>query len=95
MVIVHKEIKATPADIAAEISVGCDMQSRRENFSCALHIYLEYCHDTATATDMLTSAEMWFEGRRIALMHHRNDLAKRVADSAISYSESCLDDFEC
>ena len=95
MVIVHKEIKATAADIAAEISVGCDMQSRRENFSCASRIYLEYCHDTATAIDMLISAEMWFEGRRIALMHHRNDLAKRVADSAISYGESCLDDFEC
>ena len=82
-------------EIAEEIAAGqTGSWSRRAALSDAARILFEYSHDIAGAVDMLISAEMWSEGRRVASLHSRQDLVKKCVDAATLYAGSCLEDFE-
>jgi elongator complex protein 1 len=65
---------------------------QKEAFADAARILLDYGQDVAYALDMYISAQMWFEGRRVAHLHKRPDLAKKCTDAAVSYATSCIDD---
>jgi elongator complex protein 1 len=82
-------------DIAEEIASGKeDKTSRRTALADAARILLEYSQDIVGSVDMLISAEMWSEGRRIASLHSRQDLVKKCVDACVSYAYGCLEDFE-
>jgi hypothetical protein len=81
-------------DIAEEIAEGRKgSSSKKDALLDASRILLDYGLDVVSAVDMLISAEMWSEGRRIALLYSRNDLAKRVVDSAAAYAKTLMVDF--
>lgn len=79
--------------IAESISskVG-NMQEQRENYACAATILLDYAEDVSDAVDMLVSAHMWTEGRRVSYLHKRVDLVKKVVDASVSYARTCVQD---
>ena len=79
--------------IAESISskVG-SMHEQRENYSCAAIILLDYAEDVSYAIDMLISAHLWKEGRRVAYLHKRVDLVKKVVDACVSYTRTCVQD---
>jgi len=79
--------------IAESISskVG-NMREQRENYASAASILLDYGEDVAYAIDMFISAHLWSEGRRIAHLHERTDLVKKVVDGSVSYARTCIDD---
>eukprot|EP00581_Thalassiosira_minuscula_P011614 CAMPEP_0183715248 /NCGR_PEP_ID=MMETSP0737-20130205/9558_1 /TAXON_ID=385413 /ORGANISM="Thalassiosira miniscula, Strain CCMP1093" /LENGTH=680 /DNA_ID=CAMNT_0025944337 /DNA_START=4 /DNA_END=2046 /DNA_ORIENTATION=+ len=79
--------------IAESISskVG-NMCEQRENYASAASILLDYGKDVAYAIDMLISAHLWSEGRRIAHLHERADLVKKVVDGSVSYARTCMED---
>ena len=81
--------------VAEEVSSGRGgIYGRRERKDAAARILLDYCDDVHGAIDMLVSAELWFEARRVALFHDDLDSAIGIVDSAVDYSHSCLTDFE-
>ncbi|KAL7546751.1 hypothetical protein ACHAWF_010084 [Thalassiosira exigua] len=70
----------------------CSMSERRENFASAASIQLDYGQSAAGAVSYFISGQWWTEGRRIAHLHNRIDLAKKVVDGAITYSRACIED---
>ena len=80
--------------MAEEIAMGKGGAIGREGYACAARILIDYGKDIHGAIDMLLKGEMWSEARRLALLHDRGDLIKRCTDSAASYAEDCLEDFE-
>ncbi len=79
--------------IAESISsnVG-NMHEQRENYACAAIILLDYAEDVSYAIDMLISAHLWTEGRRVAYLHKRVDLVKKVVDACVTYARTCVQD---
>lgn len=75
------------ATIAESISskVGT-MSEQRKHYLSAASIFLDYGRDVANAVDMLISAHAWSEGRRIAHLHGRPDLVKKVVDGSVSFA---------
>lgn len=81
------------ATIAESISSKMgSMQEQRKGFADAARILLDYGQDVAYAIDMYISGHMWSEGRRIAHMYKRSDLAKKCVDASASYANTCIDD---
>ena len=68
------------------------MREQQENYASAASILLDYAEDVGDAIDMLISGHLWSEGRRIAHLHKRPDLAKKVVDGAVSYTRTCVED---
>ena len=68
------------------------IREQRENYACAATILLEYAEDISYAVDMLISAHLWTEGRRVAYLHKRVDLVKKIIDSCVSYARTCVED---
>jgi elongator complex protein 1 len=82
-------------EIANDISARqVGTASQRTALADAARILLEYSQDVVGAIDMLISAQLWSEGRRIATLHSRPDLVKKCVDAATSYAGTCLEDFE-
>lgn len=79
--------------IAESISskVG-SMQEQRGNYACAATILLDYAEDVSYAVDMLILAHTWSEGKRVAYLHKRVDLVKKVIDASVSYARTCVQD---
>jgi elongator complex protein 1 len=67
-------------------------KQQQESYAAAARILLDYGQDVAYAMDMLISGHMWFEGRRIAHLHSRPDLAKKCVDAASTYANTCIED---
>jgi len=92
--------KEIAAEIAEEIATGRGgVYSRREGIAAGARILVDYADDVPAAIDMLLSGEHWFESRRLAVMNDDNDddddeLLQQVIDAAVSYGQSCVDDFE-
>ena len=80
--------------IAEEIAAGKSGVSKRDALLDAARILVDYGSDIAGAVDMLTSTEMWSEARRLAILRDRDDLVKKVIDSAVSYTHGMMDDFD-
>jgi elongator complex protein 1 len=79
--------------IAESISsqVG-NLRDQRENFASAATILLEYAVDVSYAIDMLISAHLWSEGRRVAYLCKRLDLVRKVVDGSYTYARTCIED---
>jgi len=85
----NDQVSAMAESISSKIG---NMKEQRENYASAATILLEYGEDVSYAIDMLISAHMWSEGRRIANRYKRADLVKKVADGAVSYARTCIED---
>ncbi|KAL9188474.1 hypothetical protein ACHAXT_006852 [Thalassiosira profunda] len=70
----------------------CSMSEQRDNYASAATILLDYGGDVADAVDMLIAGHVWSEGRRIAHLRDRTDLAKKVVDGSVSYASTCVED---
>lgn len=83
-------------EIAEEIAAGRSggSNSTRHALAEAARILIDYGSDIVGAVDMLNSAEMWAEARRLAILHDRNDLVKKTIDAAVSYADGMMTDFE-
>jgi len=81
-------------DIAREMtsSVFSD-QSKRQIYSDAARILVDYGDDLIGAVDNLVQAECWSEGHRIATLYSRQDLAKRCMDGAIAFAHTSIENF--
>mmetsp|Transcript_28438 Transcript_28438/g.43626 ORF Transcript_28438/g.43626 Transcript_28438/m.43626 type:complete len:882 (+) Transcript_28438:581-3226(+) len=89
------QIALAAADIAEELSNGMKGNyAKRDRYSFAARILLDYCNDVISAVDMFISAQMWSESRRVACLYSRQDLMKKSIDSAMSYAQICLGEFE-
>lgn len=87
--------KEVSNDIAKEVASGKGgLLGRREGFAAGARILLDYCQDVYGAIEMLMSAEMWFEARRLALLHDAKDMQIFIVDAAVTYAKTCLSDFE-
>ena len=73
-------------------NVGNSMLVQREKYASAATILLDYVVDVSHAIDMLISAHLWSEGRRVASRHDRSDLIKKVVDGCVSYARTCVED---
>jgi elongator complex protein 1 len=60
----------------------------------AARVLLDYGNDVSGAVRLLIKAESWSEGRRIAVLHNRDDLVAKVIDAAISFGHMLIADFE-
>lgn len=89
----QRKLRATAYEIAEEVSRDGAMKTR-EGCKAASTILLDYCDDCEEAIDMLMAGQWWFESRRIALLHNRGDILKRIVDSAVSYSSTLVSDLE-
>jgi len=93
--VLDSERQEVALEIAEEIAAGKGgLLSRRDGYASAARILIDYCQDIGGAIDMLISAEMWFEGRRLAALHSDVNFLENVIEAAVSYGQSCLDDFE-
>ncbi len=80
--------------IAEEIAEGRRGDySKRETVMFSVQILLDYCDDIDSAIDSLSSAAMFGEARRIALLKSREDLENGITHAAQTYARSCLKDF--
>jgi elongator complex protein 1 len=79
-------------EIANEIVGGKGSLSRRESYLDAARILIDYGADIIGAVDLLNLGEMWSEARRLAILHGRTDLVKRIVDAASSYAEGIITD---
>ena len=68
------------------------MRDKRGNYASAATILLDYAEDTSHAIDMLISAHLWSEGRRVAFLRKRLDLVRKVIDGSFSYARTCIED---
>ncbi|KAL3788425.1 hypothetical protein ACHAWO_007380 [Cyclotella atomus] len=85
------------ADLVTSMAEGISskmgtLDQQNESFAAAARILLDYGQDVAYAMDMFISGHMWFEGRRIAHLHNRPDLAKKCVDAAVTYADTCIED---
>lgn len=69
-----------------------NMLYQRENCASAAMILLDYAEDVPSAIDMLIHGHLWSEGRRIAYLHKRSDLVRKVVDGSNSYAKTCIED---
>ncbi|KAL3765880.1 hypothetical protein ACHAW5_002113 [Stephanodiscus triporus] len=83
--------QATAVAESLSSKVG-NMLDQRGNYACAATILLEYTDDVSYAIDMLISAHLWSEGRRVALLRKRLDLVRKVVDGSYSYARICIAD---
>jgi elongator complex protein 1 len=60
----------------------------------AARVLLDYGNDVSGAVHLLIKAESWSEGRRIAVLHNRDDLVSKVIDAAISFGHMLIADFD-
>lgn len=85
-------------EVAEEIATGGKsglQEKTRQGCADAAIILLDYCNkDIGEAVDMLIAGQWWLEGRRIAQLHSRKDLSKKVMDAAISYATFLMNEFE-
>ncbi|KAI2501459.1 IKI3 family [Fragilaria crotonensis] len=83
-------------EIAQEIAAGRGGvgNNTRDALADAARILIDYGSDIVGAVDILNSAEMWAEARRLAILHDRNDLVKKTVDAAVSYADGMMSDFE-
>ena len=89
------EKREIATDVADEVASGRGgFLSRRDGYAAGARILLDYCQDIEGAVDMLITAEMWFEARRLALLHGESEIQRQIIDAAVSYGQSCLSDFE-
>lgn len=72
--------------------IGITEREKQINFTAAARILLDYDQNTPDALDMLISARMWREGRRIAYLYDRVDLVGKVVDASVSYARTCVED---
>jgi elongator complex protein 1 len=83
------------SDVAQEVADGIGgLLSQRDGYAAAARILLDYCEDIEGAVDMLITAQMWFEGRRLARLHGETEIEQQIIDAAVSYGKTCLSDFE-
>ena len=83
--------QATAIAEALSSKVG-NMRDKRGNYASAATILLDYAEDTSHAIDMLISAHLWSEGRRVAFLRKRLDLVRKVIDGSFSYARTCIED---
>jgi elongator complex protein 1 len=84
-------------DIASDIVVGVGPEASRkkkEAYSGAARILLDYGDDLYGAIDMLLNGECWREAHRVSHLYSRQDLVKKCVDAAISYAYTAMEDFE-
>ncbi|KAL3822896.1 hypothetical protein ACHAXA_010679 [Cyclostephanos tholiformis] len=86
-------IDQAKAIVEALSSTVGNLRDRRENCASAATILLEYAKDVSCAIDMFISAHLWSEGRRVAYLHKRLDLVKKVVDGSYTYARTCIEDF--
>lgn len=84
-----EQISATVEAISSKFGT---MREQQDNYIAAATILLDYAHDVADAIDMLISAHTWAEGKRVAYLNERPDLAKKVVNGAVSYARTCIED---
>jgi len=81
-------------EIANEITTSnFSLSTKRQAYSDASRILVDYGDDLIGAVDCLTTAEVWSEGYRIANLHCRQDLMNKCIDSAIGFAHTSLDTF--
>jgi len=81
-------------EIANEITTSnFSLSTKRQAYSDASRILLDYGDDLIGAVDCLTTAEVWSEGYRIANLHSRQDLMNKCIDSATGFAQTSLDTF--
>ena len=79
--------------IAESISSKLGTMAEQQNcYLSAASILLDYSKDVAYAIEMLISAHLWSEGRRIAHLHERPDLVKKVVDGSVSFARLTVTD---
>lgn len=83
------QVSAVAESISSKI---CSMREQQENYADAASILLDYSGDVGDAVDMLIAGHLWGEGRRIAHLHERSDLVKKVVDGSVSYARTCIED---
>ena len=81
-------------EIASEIASGKASSDQRIGLLDSARILLDYANDVVGAVEMLLQAEHWSEARRIALHHHRVDLAKKTADAAVAFAQKTINDLD-
>ena len=83
-------------EIAEDLSAHAEsgQNNNEELLAGASRVLLDYGNDLSGAIKMLMKGELWSEARRIALLHHRDDLARKVVDAAISYAQNLVADLE-
>mmetsp|Transcript_26657 Transcript_26657/g.39433 ORF Transcript_26657/g.39433 Transcript_26657/m.39433 type:complete len:1504 (-) Transcript_26657:138-4649(-) len=82
-------------NVAKDVSSGKGgLLGRREGLEAGARILLDYCGDVYGAIEMVISAEMWFEARRLALLHSAEDMQSFIVDEAVTYAKNCIQDFE-
>jgi IkappaB kinase complex, IKAP component len=82
-------------EVAHEVADGRGgVLSKRESYAAGAKILTDYCKDVEGAVDMLITAQMWFEARRLARLHADTDMEKHIIDSTLAYARTCLLDFE-
>merc|ERR1712226_869192 len=62
---------------------AAQLSKKREVLSDAARIMLDYCNDSAEAVDILLQAELWSEGRRIAMLCGDDTLVQKCVEAAI------------
>ena len=94
----RSDFSAVAYEVAEEIATGGKsglQEKTRQGCADAAIILLDYGNtDIGEAIDMLIAGQWWSEGRRIAQLHSRNDLSKKVVDAAISHATSLTNEFE-
>ena len=82
-------------EVAEDLSAHAESnQNNHDLFAGASRVLLDYGNDISGAIKLLVKGELWSEARRIALLHHREDLSRKVIDAAISYAQNTVVDLE-
>jgi elongator complex protein 1 len=80
--------------IAAATPTRGPSQERRDAYFNAARILLDYCNDPDGAVDLLLAGEMWSEGRRVACLQFRPELAKKCVNAAVTFAKKAMSEFD-
>ena len=88
--------KTVARDIARSMldGTGAHEGSRRDKYSNAAQILLEYGDDIVGATDALNDGQLFAEAHRIACQHKRPELVRRCIDASVSYAQITIGGLE-
>jgi elongator complex protein 1 len=87
----HESLAREMAETLAASAEGS--LEKRTLLHDAARILLDYGHHVGRAIELLTSAKLWDEARRVALLDGKTDLSGDVIESAVTYAYTCIEDF--
>eukprot|EP00522_Entomoneis_paludosa_P007273 CAMPEP_0172451472 /NCGR_PEP_ID=MMETSP1065-20121228/9512_1 /TAXON_ID=265537 /ORGANISM="Amphiprora paludosa, Strain CCMP125" /LENGTH=1015 /DNA_ID=CAMNT_0013203435 /DNA_START=20 /DNA_END=3067 /DNA_ORIENTATION=- len=87
---IQSKAKEVVEELVSSVA-SAQLERKRQVHSDASRIMLDYCGDASEAVDLLLQAELWSEGRRIAMLHNDSALVEKSVEAAVAHAHSTME----